>query len=150
MPLILSLTTLCSCTYSFIQEVGWDEDLVNKSFPWVEEKIVQWPKIAPWQAALRDGLLQAGVAPFNGYTYDHVSGTKVGGTIFDETGYRHTAADLLAAGDPDNLRVLLQASVHKIVFDSRQGNNIITHVHTCKHPSVNWSCYKEDELMKYT
>ncbi|XP_066397291.1 protein HOTHEAD-like [Miscanthus floridulus] len=106
---------------SFIQEVGWDEDLVNKSFPWVEKKIVQWPKIAPWQAALRDGLLQAGVAPFNGYTYDHVSGTKVGGTIFDETGYRHTAADLLAAGDPNNLRVLLHASVHKIVFDSRQG-----------------------------
>lgn len=106
---------------SFIQEVGWDEDLVNKSYPWVEEKIVQWPKIAPWQAALRDGLLQAGVAPFNGYTYDHVSGTKVGGTIFDETGYRHTAADLLAAGDPNNLRVLLHASVHKIVFDSIQG-----------------------------
>ncbi|CAN6166748.1 unnamed protein product [Urochloa humidicola] len=107
---------------SFIQEVGWDEDLVNNSFPWVEEKIVQWPKIAPWQAALRDGLLQAGVSPFNGYTYDHIAGTKVGGTIFDETGYRHTAADLLAAGDPNNLRVLLHASVHKIVFDSRQGS----------------------------
>ncbi|NP_001130910.1 protein HOTHEAD precursor [Zea mays] len=106
---------------SFIQEAGWDEDLVNKSYPWVEDKIVQWPKIAPWQAALRDGLLQAGVAPFNGYTYDHVSGTKVGGTIFDETGYRHTAADLLAAGDASNLKVLLHASVHKIVFGSRQG-----------------------------
>ena len=119
----LWLTYLYYCTNSFIQEVGWDEELVNKSFPWVEEKIVQWPKIAPWQAALRDGLLQAGVAPFNGYTYDHVSGTKVGGTIFDETGYRHTAADLLAAGDPNNLRVLLHASVHRIVFDSRQGNH---------------------------
>ncbi|ONM54592.1 Protein HOTHEAD [Zea mays] len=118
MPVFIS----CSCTYSFIQEAGWDEDLVNKSYPWVEDKIVQWPKIAPWQAALRDGLLQAGVAPFNGYTYDHVSGTKVGGTIFDETGYRHTAADLLAAGDASNLKVLLHASVHKIVFGSRQGN----------------------------
>ncbi|ONM54596.1 Protein HOTHEAD [Zea mays] len=117
MPVFIS----CSCTYSFIQEAGWDEDLVNKSYPWVEDKIVQWPKIAPWQAALRDGLLQAGVAPFNGYTYDHVSGTKVGGTIFDETGYRHTAADLLAAGDASNLKVLLHASVHKIVFGSRQG-----------------------------
>ncbi|TVU09320.1 hypothetical protein EJB05_42786 [Eragrostis curvula] len=108
---------------SFVQEVGWDEDLVNESFPWVEEKIVQWPKIAPWQAALRDGLIQAGVSPFNGYTYDHISGTKVGGTIFDETGYRRTAADLLAAGDPSNLKVLLHASVHKILFDSRQGND---------------------------
>ncbi|KAG8049593.1 hypothetical protein GUJ93_ZPchr0009g1018 [Zizania palustris] len=106
---------------SFIQQVGWDEDLVNESFPWVEDKIVQWPKIAPWQAALRDGLLQAGVSPFNGYTYDHVSGTKVGGTIFDDSGYRHTAADLLAAGDPNNLRVLLHASVDKIVFNTQQG-----------------------------
>jgi fatty acid omega-hydroxy dehydrogenase len=106
-----------------VQEVGWDEDLVNKSFPWVEEKIVQWPKVAPWQAALRDGLIQAGVSPFNGYTYDHVCGTKVGGTIFDDTGYRHTAADLLAAGEPSNLKVLLHASVQKIVFDSRQGND---------------------------
>uniref|UniRef100_A0A0D9XCZ0 Glucose-methanol-choline oxidoreductase N-terminal domain-containing protein n=1 Tax=Leersia perrieri TaxID=77586 RepID=A0A0D9XCZ0_9ORYZ len=106
---------------SFIQEVGWDEDLVNESFPWVEDKIVRWPKIAPWQAALKDGLLQAGVSPFNGYTYDHVSGTKVGGTIFDETGYRHTAADLLAAGNPNNLRVLLHASVNRIVFNSQRG-----------------------------
>jgi fatty acid omega-hydroxy dehydrogenase len=125
MPVFIS----CSCTYSFIQEAGWDEDLVNKSYPWVEDKIVQWPKIAPWQAALRDGLLQAGVAPFNGYTYDHVSGTKVGGTIFDETGYRHTAADLLSAGDASNLKVLLHASVHKIVFGSRQGNDMPMYTH---------------------
>lgn len=106
---------------SFVQDVGWEEDLVNESYPWVEDKVVQWPKIAPWQAALRDGLVEAGVSPFNGYTYDHVSGTKVGGTIFDANGHRHTAADLLAAGDPNNLRVLLHASVHKIVFNSQQG-----------------------------
>lgn len=104
-----------------MQDVGWEEDLVNESYPWVEDKVVQWPKIAPWQAALRDGLVEAGVSPFNGYTYDHVSGTKVGGTIFDANGHRHTAADLLAAGDPNNLRVLLHASVHKIVFNSQQG-----------------------------
>ncbi|EMS45416.1 Protein HOTHEAD [Triticum urartu] len=103
------------------KDVGWEEDLVNESYPWVEDKVVQWPKIAPWQAALRDGLVEAGVSPFNGYTYDHVSGTKVGGTIFDANGHRHTAADLLAAGDRNNLRVLLHASVHKIVFDSQQG-----------------------------
>nr|BAJ90011.1 predicted protein [Hordeum vulgare subsp. vulgare] len=106
---------------SFVQDVGWEEDLVNESYPWVEDKVVQWPKIAPWQAALRDGLVEAGVSPFNGYTYDHVSGTKVGGTIFDANGHRHTAADLLAAGDPNNMRVLLHASVHKIVFNSQQG-----------------------------
>ncbi|TVU06163.1 hypothetical protein EJB05_49362 [Eragrostis curvula] len=107
---------------SFIQEAGWDAELVNQSYPWVEERIVHWPKIAPWQVALRDGLIEAGVSPYNGYTYDHLYGTKIGGTIFDETGYRHTAADLLAAGNPNNLRVLLHASVNKIVFNTKQGN----------------------------
>ncbi|KAL6900873.1 hypothetical protein ACP4OV_005549 [Aristida adscensionis] len=107
---------------SFVQEVGWDAELVNQSYPWVEERIVHWPKIAPWQIALRDGLLEAGVSPYNGYTYDHLYGTKIGGTIFDESGYRHTAADLLASGNPNNLRVLLHASANKIVFSSKQGH----------------------------
>ncbi|KAG8047181.1 hypothetical protein GUJ93_ZPchr0008g12165 [Zizania palustris] len=107
---------------SFIQDAGWDAELVNQSYPWIEERIVYWPNIAPWQAALRDGLLEAGVSPYNGYTYDHLFGTKVGGTIFDETGYRHTAADLLAAGNHKNLRVLLYASVKRIIFNTKQGH----------------------------
>ncbi|RZS08970.1 hypothetical protein BHM03_00040015 [Ensete ventricosum] len=104
---------------SYVNAAGWDGQLVNESYPWVEKRIVYWPDVAPWQAALRDGLLEAGVSPFNGYTFDHIYGTKVGGTIFDRRGFRHTAADLLAAGDPNNLRVLLRASVQKIVFDTR-------------------------------
>ncbi|WOK99174.1 protein HOTHEAD-like [Canna indica] len=104
---------------SYVNAAGWDGNLVNESYPWVERRIVFWPKIAPWQSALRDGLLEAGVSPFNGYTYDHVYGTKVGGTIFDPKGFRHTAADLLAAGKPQNLRVLLHATVQKIVFDTQ-------------------------------
>ncbi|XP_006659383.1 protein HOTHEAD-like [Oryza brachyantha] len=107
---------------SFIQDVGWDAELVNQSYPWIEEKIVYSPNLAPWQAALRDGLLEAGVTPSNGYTYDHLFGTKVGGTIFDETGYRHTAADLLAAGNHINLRVLLHANVNRLFFSKGQGN----------------------------
>ncbi|KAL6661421.1 hypothetical protein ACP70R_000805 [Stipagrostis hirtigluma subsp. patula] len=107
---------------SFVQEAGWDAELVNQSYPWVEERIVHWPKVAPWQVALRDGLLEAGISPYNGYTYDHLYGTKIGGTIFDETGYRHTAADLLAAGNPNNLRVLLHARVYKIVFKTKKGH----------------------------
>ncbi|KAK3123351.1 hypothetical protein QOZ80_8AG0629170 [Eleusine coracana subsp. coracana] len=107
---------------SFVQEAGWDAELVNQSYPWVEERIVHWPKIAPWQVAVRDGLLEAGISPYNGYTYDHLYGTKIGGTIFDETGYRHTAADLLAAGNPNNLRVLLHASVNQIVFNTKKGH----------------------------
>ncbi|NP_001147913.2 protein HOTHEAD precursor [Zea mays] len=106
---------------SFVQQAGWDAELVNQSYPWVEERIVHWPKVAPWQAALRDGLLEAGVSPYNGYSYDHLYGTKVGGTIFDDTGRRHTAADLLAAGNASNLRVLLHATVDKIVLARKHG-----------------------------
>lgn len=88
----------------------------------MERRIVYWPEIAPWQAALRDGLLDAGYLPFNGYSYDHLPGTKIGGITFDNDGFRHTAADLLADGDPQKLTILLHATVHKIVFSTR-GNS---------------------------
>ncbi|KAF3328338.1 protein HOTHEAD-like isoform X2 [Carex littledalei] len=103
----------------YVREVGWDGKLVNESYPWIERRIVHWPKIGPWQDALRKGLLQAGVSPFNGYTFDHLYGTKVGGTIFDESGYRSTAADLLQASNPRKLRVLLHATVQKILFNTQ-------------------------------
>ncbi|XP_039122222.1 protein HOTHEAD-like [Dioscorea cayenensis subsp. rotundata] len=108
-------------SHSFVREAGWDADLVNKSYPWVEKQIVHWPKLAPWQVALKNGLLEAGISPFNGYTFDHIYGTKVGGTIFNEHGFRRTAADLLLAGNPKNLRVLLHATVQKLIFDTRGG-----------------------------
>ncbi|MQM19125.1 hypothetical protein Taro_052125 [Colocasia esculenta] len=104
----------------FVEKAGWDADLVNESYPWVEKQIVRWPDVAPWQAALRDGLLEAGVSPFNGYTYDHVLGTKVGGTIFDKDGFRHTAADLLSEGNRRNLHVLIHATVQRILFDQKE------------------------------
>ncbi|KAK1259847.1 Protein HOTHEAD [Acorus gramineus] len=102
----------------YVRRAGWDGKLVNGSYPWVERQIVHWPVLAPWQEALRDGLLAAGVTPFNGYTNDHVFGTKVGGTTFDRDGFRHTAADLLSSGNPDNLHVLIHASVQRILFDT--------------------------------
>ncbi|KAJ4824800.1 hypothetical protein Tsubulata_022791 [Turnera subulata] len=102
----------------FIKKVGWDAKLVNASYPWVEDQIVHPPKIAPWQVALRDGLLGLGVSPFNGFTYDHIYGTKFGGTIFDRFGRRHTAAELLATANPDKLTVLVHARVQKVLFDS--------------------------------
>ncbi|CAA7402911.1 unnamed protein product [Spirodela intermedia] len=101
----------------FLAQAGWDAELVNESYPWVEKQIVRWPALVAWQRALRDGLLEAGISPFNGYTYDHLYGTKVGGTIFNKDGYRHTAADLLSSGNRRNLHVLVHATVHRIVFD---------------------------------
>ncbi|KAL1538189.1 protein HOTHEAD [Salvia divinorum] len=103
---------------SEIEKAGWDAELVNESYPWVENQIVHRPDFGPWQRAIRDSLLEVGVAPFNGFTYDHLYGTKVGGTIFDRFGRRHTAAELLASANPDNLSVLVRATVQRIEFDT--------------------------------
>ncbi|KAF8025705.1 hypothetical protein BT93_F2517 [Corymbia citriodora subsp. variegata] len=103
----------------FIRKVGWDQTLVNESYPWVEKQIVHRPDFVPWQRAFKDSLLDVGVSPFNGFTYDHLYGTKVGGTIFDRYGRRHTAAELLATANPQKLTVLIYATAQKIVFDTR-------------------------------
>ncbi|KAF8400998.1 hypothetical protein HHK36_014301 [Tetracentron sinense] len=102
----------------YVRRSGWDAKLVNESYPWVEKQIVHQPQLAPWQQALMDSLLEVGVSPFNGFTYDHIYGTKVGGTIFDKFGRRSTAADLLASGNPEKLTVLIHATVKKVVFDT--------------------------------
>ncbi|KAF8406887.1 hypothetical protein HHK36_006008 [Tetracentron sinense] len=102
----------------YVKGVGWDAKLVKESYPWIEKQIVHQPELAPWQKALRDSLLEVGVSPFNGFTYDHIYGTKVGGTIFDKLGRRHTAADLLASANPEKFSVLIHATVQKIVFDT--------------------------------
>ncbi|AES95312.1 hypothetical protein MTR_5g024110 [Medicago truncatula] len=56
-----------------------------------------------------------GVSPFNGFTYDHIFGTNVDGTIFDRFSHRHTAAELLASETPTNILYLIHATVQKIV-----------------------------------
>ncbi|XVF86824.1 hypothetical protein PTKIN_Ptkin18bG0073500 [Pterospermum kingtungense] len=101
----------------FIGRVGWDARLVNESYLWVEKQIVHQPKLAHWQDAFKDSLLDVGVSPYNGFTFDHIYGTKVGGTIFDRFGRRHTAAELLASANPKMLTVLVYATVQKVLFD---------------------------------
>ncbi|KAD6453369.1 hypothetical protein E3N88_08074 [Mikania micrantha] len=93
-----------------------DENLIQDSYEWSEKVMVFKPVVQNWQSALRAGLVEAGVVPYNGFTYDHLVGTKVGGTIFDENGTRHTAADLLQYANPDGLSLYLHATVHKIIF----------------------------------
>ncbi|EPS62089.1 hypothetical protein M569_12703, partial [Genlisea aurea] len=105
----------------YVEGVGWDQKLVNESYPWIEEQIVHKPDFKAWQRTVRDSLIAAGISPFNGFTYDHIYGTKVGGTIFDRFGRRHTAAELLQSADPRNLRVLVHATVQKIEFDTAAG-----------------------------
>ncbi|KAH6783875.1 Glucose-methanol-choline oxidoreductase family protein [Perilla frutescens var. hirtella] len=100
----------------YVRNVGWDPVLVNESYEWVERKVVFRPRLMQWQTAVRDGLLAAGVLPYNGFTYEHLNGTKIGGSIFDGNGIRHSSADLLEYADPANITVYLYATVHQILF----------------------------------
>ncbi|XP_010255566.1 PREDICTED: protein HOTHEAD-like [Nelumbo nucifera] len=100
----------------YVKEAGWDGNLVNQSYQWVEKVVAFEPPMLQWQSAVRDGLLETGITPYNGFTYDHMYGTKVGGTIFDRQGHRHSAADLLKYANPKGLTVLLSATVHRVLF----------------------------------
>ncbi|XP_058085338.1 protein HOTHEAD [Magnolia sinica] len=103
----------------YVRDAGWDGRLVNRSYQWVEKMITFRPPMLQWQSAVKDGLLEVGVLPYNGFTYDHMYGTKVGGTIFDKEGHRHTAADLLERANPSGLTVLLHATVNRIRFRTK-------------------------------
>ncbi|KAL9433646.1 hypothetical protein AB3S75_028471 [Citrus x aurantiifolia] len=111
----------------YAREAGWDGRLVNESYQWVEKKVVFRPPMQRWQSALRDGLVEVGVLPYNGFTYDHLYGTKIGGTIIDQNNQRHTAADLLEYANPSGLTVLLHASVHKILFRNKGKARPVAH-----------------------
>ncbi|KAL6874133.1 hypothetical protein ACP4OV_014215 [Aristida adscensionis] len=96
---------------------NWDMRLVNASYEWVERQLTFQPTVHGWQAAVRAALLEADVTPWNGFTMDHVAGTKVGATTFDASGCRHSAADLLAFARPGRLRVALRATVTRIITE---------------------------------
>ncbi|KAL1555051.1 (R)-mandelonitrile oxidase [Salvia divinorum] len=105
----------------YVDRAGWEPRLVEASYEWVERKVAFRPRLRAWQAAVREGLLEAGVLPDNGFTYEHVDGTKTGGTIFDVNGIRHTAADLLEYAHPNNITVYFHATVQQILFTTSPG-----------------------------
>lgn len=105
----------------FVARSGWDEKLVKSSYEWVEEKVQFEPAMLQWQCAVRDGLLEAGILPDNGFTLEHLIGTKAGGTTFDRHGHRHTAADLLEYADPSKIKVHLHAVAQRLLFDNTSG-----------------------------
>ncbi|AED96147.1 Glucose-methanol-choline (GMC) oxidoreductase family protein [Arabidopsis thaliana] len=100
----------------YVEEAEWEMEEVEAAYEWVEKKLVFEPQVIEWQKAFKDGLLEAGESPDNGFTYDHIYGTKIGGTIFDRAGHRHTAANLLEYANPNRIVVYLHASVHKVLF----------------------------------
>ncbi|KAK9149916.1 hypothetical protein Scep_008673 [Stephania cephalantha] len=101
----------------------WDLDLVNQSYEWVEKTVVFRPDLKNWQSAVRDGLIEADIMPYNGFTLDHVVGTKIGGSIFDSYGRRHSAADLLHEAHPSNLKIALHATVERILLDAQSSDS---------------------------
>ncbi|GMI75345.1 hypothetical protein like AT1G14190 [Hibiscus trionum] len=102
----------------FIDKAGWDKELVKEAYTWVESKIVSIPELTPWQSVVEFGLLEAGFLPYNGYSLEHIEGTKIGGSIFDVWGVRHTSADLLKAANPGNIVVILNATVKNIILET--------------------------------
>ncbi|KAK7346620.1 hypothetical protein VNO80_21143 [Phaseolus coccineus] len=111
----------------YAREAGWDGRAVNESYEWVEKVVAFEPEVKQWQSAVREGLLEIGVVPNNGFSYDHIGGTKVGGTIFDHQGFRHTAADLLQYANPSAITLLLHATVHRILFRVKDGSKPMAH-----------------------
>ncbi|KAF8021685.1 hypothetical protein BT93_G1973 [Corymbia citriodora subsp. variegata] len=110
-------------TYFFHNSgVEWDLRAVNTSYAWIEKAVVFRPKLRSWQSIVRDGLLEAGVNPSNGFTFDHMVGTKIGGSTFDKFGRRHTSADLLSYAKPSNIRVGVHASVERVLLASTSAN----------------------------
>ena len=99
--------------------VKWDMDSVMKAYEWVEETIVSRPSsLAVWQSVVREALLESGVGPDNGFTFNHELGAKVSGSTFDDVGRRHGAVELLNKGNLKNLRVALHATVERIIFST--------------------------------
>ncbi|KAF9626207.1 hypothetical protein IFM89_031334, partial [Coptis chinensis] len=101
----------------YIERAGWDGKLVKEAYEWVESKVIFEPKeLTKEQSYAKDIFVGAGILPFNGYSLEHVEGTKITGTLFDENEIRHCSAHLLEAGDPKRLTVLLNATVKNIIF----------------------------------
>ncbi|XP_021747390.1 (R)-mandelonitrile lyase-like [Chenopodium quinoa] len=96
--------------------LSWDLRMVNQSYEWVENAIVFRPDLRSWQSSVRDGLLEAGVSPYNDFSLEHVLGTKIGGSTFDSSGRRHSAADLLNYGTASNIKVAVHANVERIIL----------------------------------
>ncbi|XP_060669805.1 (R)-mandelonitrile lyase 3-like [Ziziphus jujuba] len=95
----------------FYNESGihWDMDEVEEAYQWVEDTIVFQPNLLVWQSIVREALLEARVGPGNGFSLQHLVGTKTSGSTFDNEGKRHGAVELLKKGELKNLKVAVEA-----------------------------------------
>ncbi|KAH7545214.1 hypothetical protein FEM48_Zijuj01G0070000 [Ziziphus jujuba var. spinosa] len=105
----------------FYNESGihWDMDAVEEAYQWVEDTIVFQPNLSTWPSIVKEALLKAGVGPDNGFSLQHLVGTKSSGSIFDNEGKRHGAVELLNKGELKNLKVAVEAYAERIIFSSK-------------------------------
>ncbi|KAL5548901.1 hypothetical protein UlMin_004132 [Ulmus minor] len=99
--------------------VKWEREEVEKAYEWVEESIVFRSNLTLWNSAFKEALLEAGVGPDNGFSLDHILGTKESGSTYDSLGRRHGAVELLNKGEAENLKVAVYATVQRILFSSK-------------------------------
>lgn len=107
----------------YIVSMGWNVSQVMDAYEWVEKSVVTSTashKLRKWQAAFMKGLLEVGMLPYNGYTLNHVPGTKMSGSTFDHNNKRHSAADLLNYANPHSIVVLLRATTKRITFHPKE------------------------------
>ncbi|EFJ13663.1 hypothetical protein SELMODRAFT_424302 [Selaginella moellendorffii] len=103
---------------SEIAQLGLDPVKANASYTWAENAIVSLPVLGPFQSAFHKGLVEVGVTPDLGATYEHFVGTKTGGSLYDSNGQRRPSSNLIAAyANATNLQVVLHATVTKVQFD---------------------------------
>ncbi|KAJ9551011.1 hypothetical protein OSB04_015056 [Centaurea solstitialis] len=106
--------------------IKWDMGIVEKAYEWVEDRIVSIPGgLNSWQNSTFQALLESGVGPANGFTLDHLEGTKISGSTFDGSGRRHGAVELLNEAHPENLRVVVHATVDRIIFSSNKSSGVV-------------------------
>ncbi|KAJ0800303.1 putative (R)-mandelonitrile lyase [Helianthus annuus] len=96
-----------------------DKGSVQRAYEWVEKSIVTRPtRFNKLQTSFINALLESEVHPNNGFTFDHIQGTKVGGSTFDNSGTRHGAVELLNNAMSENIDVLVHATVDRIIFST--------------------------------
>lgn len=117
----------------FYQNSGieWDMKGVKSAYEWVEDSIVTRTNgLRKWQASTYNAFVEAGVVPDNGFILDHVEGTKIGGSTFDDSGRRHGAVELLNKANHENLKVVVHATVDRVIFSNSKS------IGMCNHSSV--------------
>ncbi|GJY40700.1 (R)-mandelonitrile lyase-like protein [Tanacetum coccineum] len=72
---------------------------------------------------------------------EHLLGTKVSGSTFDNSGRRHGAVELLNKGHPDNLRIVVHATVDRITFSRSKllglaADGVVYHDSLGKHHEI--------------